>query len=495
MSLRLSIGATRLRLIQQVLTESALLGIAAAALGALFASWSAPLVVSMISPADRPVQLVLDGDWRAVGFGVALALTVTVLFGLAPALRASSVRPLGALKAREHPRAQRRLTSALLAAQMAFCVLLLFAAGLFVRTFDRLLNQPLGFTPENVLLLPLESRSTYAPEVWRQLAEHLRQTAGIQSAAAAGWAPLTGNRWRASVQVDGRPVPANSPYFVDVSPAYFETLGITMIRGRDFRAGDAAPRTNQQEPPRDGVGIVNEAFARAYFDGGNPLGRRVRVRQNKNVDSGMEIVGLVRDAAYDNVREPKRPTVYVPLEPRNNATLLVRTAGDPLPMAGALRHAVSSVQPGMQVRATEPLTGFVSGQMIRERLLAMLSAFFAAVALLLAAIGLYGVLNHRVLRQQREIGIRMALGARGSHVVKDVLVGTLFIVGAGSAIGLAAGLAVVRLLSALLFNVRPGDPASVGAPILVLAAAAAIAALPPAMRAVRIDPAQTLRSE
>jgi predicted permease len=378
---------------------------------------------------------------------------------------------------------------------MAFCVFLLFAAGLFVRTFERLVHQPLGFTHENVLLLPAESRRTHPPEVWTQLAEQLRATAGVQAVAVAGWAPLTGNRWRASVHVDGRPAERNSPYFLDVSPAYFATLRIPMIQGRDFRGGDPSPRTNEREPPRDGVGIVNEAFARAYFDGANPIGRRVRVRQNKKLDSAMEIIGLVRDAAYDNVREPMRPTVYVPLEQRGEATLLVRTASDPVALAGGLRQAVSRAQPDVRVRATEPLTNFVRAQMIRERLLATLSAFFAVVALLLAAIGLYGVLNHRVLRQQREIGIRMALGARASHVVKDVMARMVVVVCAGSVAGVAAGFVFVRLFEALLFKVRPSDPASVVAPIVVLAAAAALAALPAAIRAVRIDPAQMLRTE
>lgn len=495
MALRVSIGAARWRLIQLVLVESALLAIFASAAGIVFASWSAPFVVSMLAPIDRPVRLILDADWRALGFGVALALTVTVLFGLAPALRASSIDPIGALTGSEDPHAQRRLTNALIAAQMAFCVFLLFAAGLFVATFERLLNQPLGFSPHNLLLLQTESRANHPPEIWAQVADHLRQTPGVESVALAGWAPLTGNRWRASVRVAGRAVEANAPYFLDVSSAYFHTMRIEMIQGRDFRAGDAPPRMNERHQPLSGVGIVNEAFARVYFDSQNPVGKRVSVRQNKDAEAPMEIVGLVRDAAYYSVREPMHPTVYVPVEPRNSGALLVRTASAPLALAVALRREVSRARPDLRVRAVEPQSAFVRQQMIRERLLATLSGFFALVALLLAGIGLYGVLNYAVIRQRREISIRMALGAGAAHVVRQVTIRMLGIVCVGSLIGLAGGLAFGRVVQALLFQVRPTDPITLMAPILALAAAAALAALPPAIRAVRIDPAQALRSE
>jgi predicted permease len=494
-ALRVSIGATRGRLVQLLLVESTLLATLASVLGALFASWSIPLVVPMLAPTSRPVRLILDPDWRVLAFAAGLTLAVAVTFGLVPALRASAVKPIGVLKGHADPHSRRRLTHALTGAQVAFCVFCLFAATIFIATFGRLVGRPLGFAHERVLLLPVESRSKQPPHVWRQVADHLRQTSGVESVTLAGWAPLSGNRWRASVHVDDRGAEGNSPYFVDVSRGYFDTMRIPLIEGRDFRAGDLAPRTNEEEPARDGVGIVNEAFARAYFDGRSPLGRRVRVRQNKKLDSPMEIVGVVRDAAYHDVRETLRPTVYVPLGTRDGATVLVRTQGQPMGFAAGLRREVSKATPDVRARAAEPLSGLVAQQMIRERLLATLSGFFASVALLLAAIGLYGVLNYSVTQQRREIGIRMALGAAASQVVKHVTLVTLAIVCAGTLAGLAGGLAFARVVESLLFQVSPTGPATLLWPLTALAVAGLLAALPPAIRAVRIDPAQTLRTD
>ena len=494
MALRASLGAARWRLIQLLLVESVLLGTFACAAGALFASWSAPVVVSMLTAAQRPVRLILDADLRTLWSGVLLALAVTALFGVAPALRASSTRPLGALKTREDSFAHRRLTNGLIAAQMAFCVFLLLTAGLFVSTFERLIHRPLGFSHQNVIVLHVESRAPQAPAVWAQVVDHIRQTTGVDAAAFAGWAPLTGNRWRATVRVTGRDAELNPPYFLDVAAGYFHAMRIDIAHGRDFRAGDAQPRIDGQQPVA-GVGIVNEAFARSYFGGRSPVGERVSVRQNNDSWAPMEIVGLVRDAAYHNVREPMHPTVYVPVEARNDGALIVRTATDPMAFAAALRGEVSRARPEFRVRAMESLSAIVREHMIRERLLAMLSAFFAIVAVLLTGIGLYGILNHAVAAQQREIGIRMALGARPAHVVKRVASPMFATVCAGALIGAMGGAAFGRLVQALLFEVRPTDPTPLLAAVAVLAAAAAIAAMPPTLRAVKTDPAQTLRSE
>jgi putative ABC transport system permease protein len=495
MALRIAIGAGRWRLIQLVLIESALLAVLASAAGAMLASWSAPLIVSMLAPIERPIRVILDVDWRVIGFGVILTLAVASLFGVAPALRASAVEPLGALKGASDPHAHSRLMTWSIAGQIAFCVFLLFAAGLFIGTFDRLLNQPLGFTHRNVILLQIESRARQPAGVWTAVTDHLRQVPGVEAAAFAGWAPLSGNRWRAAVRVDGGRFEGSSPYFLEVAPAYFDTLRIDIVRGRDFRAGDPQSRLGPQQQPLAGLGIGNEAFARRYFNGADPVGKHVNVRQDKDVETPMEIIGLVRDAAYFSVREPMQPTVYVPAEVRNNGAILVRTSGDPTALAATLRREVSRVRSDLRVRAAEPLSAFVRQQMIRERLLATLSSFFGFVALLLAGIGLYGVLNYAVVRQWREIGIRLALGARASHLVKRVTVRMLIVVGAGAFVGLGAGVAVGPVVQALLFHVTPTDPLSLIAPILALAIVSAVAALPPAIRAVRIDPVTTLRTE
>ena len=495
MALRVSIGAGRSRLVRLMLVESALLAFIASVVGVLFALWSAPFVVSMLALPERPLRLVLDVDWRLIGFGFALAMAVTVLFGIVPALRASAVEPLSALKGGQDPPAPRRLANALVAVQVAFCVFLLFAAGLFVTTLGRLVNQPLGFAPENLFLVLTESRASHPAGIWSQVADHLRRTPGVVDAAVAGWAPLTSSRWRLSVQVPGRPAPPDSPHFLSVSPGFFATMRIGMIDGRDFRLDDAPPRLGEQKEPIAGVGIVNEAFARAYFDGQSPIGRQVHVRQTGDVRAPMEIVGVVRDAVYFSVRERMSPAVYVPFDRKNNATLLVRVSEEGPALAAALRREVSRARPDMRVRAVEPQTAFVRQQMIRERLLATLSSFFAIVALLLAAIGLYGVLNYAVIRRRREIGIHMALGARPAHIVGRVT-GVMFaIVCVGAAIGLAGGVAFGRAVQAMLFRVGTTDPAALAPPLVTLFAAAALAALVPVTRAVRTDPARTLRTE
>jgi predicted permease len=496
MALRVSIGAGKGRLIQLVLVESALLAVLASAVGALFSWWSAPFVVSMLAPPEDPVRLVLDADWRALGFGVALTVLVTLGFGLAPALRASSVKPVSALKGGEDPLSRRGLMNWLIAAQMALSVLVLFTAGLFVTTFQRLSNHPLGFSHQRVLAVGVGTGGKkQSPDVWMQVAGSLRQTPGVDSVAVAGWAFLSGNNWTSSVRVPNRAAEPRSAYFLDVSPGFFETMRIGLVDGRDFRPGDLPPRLKENDQPQAGVGIVNEAFARTYFDGQNPVGRSAEVRQGKEAVAQMQIVGYVRDAAYSRVREPIRPTVYVPIREREAGTFLVRTIGDPRALAPLLRRAVPQARSEFRVRNIDFQSALVRRQMVRERLLATLSFFFAIVALVLAAIGLYGVLNYSVIRQRREIGIRMALGARSAHVVRRVTTGMLTMVSLGAAAGVAGGLASARVVETLLFEVKATDLGIVVVPLLTLLSAAVLAALPPAIRAVRTDPARTLRSE
>ena len=493
MALRLSIGATRGRLIQMVLVESVLLATAASAAGALFAALAAPFIVSMLAPPDRPLRLILDVDWRGVAAGSAITLTVAMLFGLPPALRASGVRPLGVLKGSGER--TRRSGQLLIAVQTAFCVFLLFSAGLFVSTFDRLAHAPLGFTPHNLVLLQTQARTDRPPAVWAQLADQLRQVTGVEAVSVAGWAPLSGNRWRSRVRAGNRPPPPTSPYFVQVGPRYFETMRIEQRGGRDFRADDAPPALDPVRGIMAGVGIVNESFARAYFDGRDPVGQVVQVRQGRDAEAPMTIVGVVRDVVYDNVREPMRPTVYVPLEDRDGAALLIRTAGDARTAVPQLRREVSRAAADINVRRVEHLSVLVLQQMIRERLLAALSGFFAVVALALSAVGLYGTLNYGVIRQRKEIGIRMALGARAAQVVARITRRTLALVAAGALTGLAGGVVFARSLEAILFEVKPTDPASLVRPLLLIASAAVLAAAVPALRATRIDPARTLRMD
>jgi predicted permease len=447
----------------------------------------------MLHVPEDPVRLPLETGWRDVGFGIALAIVVTLLFGLAPALRASGIHPMNALKGGDNPHGRRRSMKALLAAQMAFCVMVQFVAGLFVTTFDRLSHRSLGFSYARVAVLDVLDPARARPlQDWMEVADTIRQTPGVEAVSFAGWPLLSQNRWTATVLTAGRAPQVRPPNLLDVSPGFFDTMGITRLAGRDFRPGDPQARLNQNQPVA-GVGIVNEAFARVYFDGRNPVGRTVEVRQGKDVSAPMEIIGYVRDAAYATVREPMTPTIYVPMMQRRNNTLLVRTAGDPLALVPTLRAAISKTP--TRVKTIQSQSQFVTWQLLRERLLATLSLFFAIVALILAGFGLFGVLNYSVTQQRREIGIRMALGAGSAHVVRRITLSTGAVVAAGCVAGLAGGVIGARLVESLLFEVKITDADMVAAPVIALLIAAVAATLAPAIRAVQIDPARTLRSE
>ena len=495
MALRVSIGADRWRLIRLVLVESAMLVVSATIAGLLFASWAAPLVVSMLSPKEDPVRLVLDTGWRVLAFLLLVATSVTCLFGLAPAIRASAFTPSTALKGEADARGHRRLMKTLVGAQMAFCVFVLFVAVLFGATLTHLSRQPLGFSHDRVLLVDATWPGKPQPAAtWMQIVDRLRESPGIESAAFSGWTFLSENRWTGTVFVPGQPLDARPAYFLDVSPGFFETVRIPLNQGRDFQVGDTAPTLKEHDEPVPGVAIVNAAFARVYFEGQNPVGRTVMIRPRSLIQIPMEIVGLVADTVYANVRDPMRPIVFIPAEGHGNGTFSIRTAEDPLAVAAGIRRLVAGARAGTRVQVV-PMTSLVRRQMVRERLLATLTTFFAAVTLLLACVGLHGVLTYNVLQQRREIGVRMALGAQAMQVATRVTREMAIIVGCGALIGLAGGFGFGRVIERLLFEVRAVDPFPLLMPLVTLALAAVLAAVPPVMRAVRIDPAKILRAE
>jgi predicted permease len=493
MALRVAIGAGRWRLVQLVLVESAWIALLAAAAGALFAAWSAPFVVGRIDRPESPARLLLPADWRVLGFGLVLTLGVTLLFGLAPAWRASAVKPAGTLKGGEDPHSRRRLMHALIGVQAAFCVLVLFVSALFVSTFDRLSNQPTGFAAERILLLDTVAQRDQPPAYWSMVAEHLRATPGVEQVAWAGFPLLGGTVSIRPISIGGAaPGSTDSAYFLNVSPGWIDIMRIPLLAGRDFRAGDGYP----------GVAIVNQAFVKHFLHGENPLG--------KSFASGgavplARIVGVVGDARYRDLRGPVFPTAYIPfhsagakgdLEPRRAGTFVVRTSGpNPLVLASTLRLEVPRARPEFRVTNVATQVGINSWHTIRERLLAMLALFFGGVALLLAGIGLYGVLDYCVLQRRREIGIRMAVGAQTGDIVRRVTADAFSMVMVGALAGLALALASVRYIESLLYQVKATDLGILAAPSLAIFAAALLAALPAVIRAVRIDPVQTLRSE
>jgi len=481
MALRVSIGAGRGRLVQLVLVESAWLGMASAALGAWLAWWSAPFVMGRINPPDHPVRLALPADWRVLAFGIALTLAVTLLFGLAPALRASKVNPASTLRGgASSPHTRRRLMHALIAVQVAFCFVVLFVAGLFAATFDHLLHRPMGFSADRVLTLEAVAQRDQPAVLWEQAADRLRDTPGVEAAALAAWPLLSGNSWNGFVSVNGAPPGPIDAEFMKVSPGWLDTMKLPLLSGRDFRPDDALP----------GSAIVNETFVRQFLNGLRPIGVQIA----KGTQS-FRVVGVVRDAPYRDVHEDIRPVVFVPFhsaQPTRGVTFVVRTASaNPLAMASTLRREVTRARVS-NVRAQLEL---VQAQTVRERLVSMLALFFAAVALVLAGVGLYGVLDYSVLQRRREIGIRMAIGAQAGDIARRVTADVFLMVLAGAVAGLALGMLAVRYIATLLYQVRPTDPAMLAAPALIVMASALIAALPAVIHAVRIDPVAMLRAD
>jgi predicted permease len=495
MALRVSIGAGRRRLLQLLLVEGAWLGLLAAAAGALFAWGSVPLVIGMLNPLGDPVRLSLPADWRVLGFGIALTLGVTLLFGLAPALRTSAVNPASALKGGDDPHSRRRLMHALVAVQAAFCFLVLYAAGLLVTTFERLSQQPTGFSAERLLTLDTVAESPQPPVYWEQVVADLRTVPGVETAALASHALLSGYSSNDAISIDGGPPSQDMAYFLNVSPGWVEAMKIPFLDGRDFRPGDIYP----------GAAIVSETFARRFFQGRNPVGKWFEEATDEGPRFRMQVVGWVRDARYMEIRGPLLPVAYLPfrkldskgaLRAMRRGTFIVRTASaNPTGLAAVLRREVARARPEFRVTNVETQTQIDQVHTLRERLLAVLSLFFAGVALLLAGVGLYGVLDYSVLQRRREIGIRIAIGARSAAIARLVTVPAFSMVAAGALAGLALGMASVRYIEPLFYQVKSTDAGVLGIAALAILVTALVTALPAVIRAVRVDPAGMLRSE
>jgi putative ABC transport system permease protein len=495
MALRVSIGAGPWRLVQLVIVESAWIAILASAIGALVAWWSAPVVVRMIDLPDSPAQLFLPADWRVLGFALLLALAVTILFGLMPAFRASAIQPVNALKGGEDPHSRNRLMHAMIAAQVAFCFVVHFVAGLFISSFDRLTSQATGFSSDRVVNLETLAQTPQSPVYWDQVADRLRTLPGVEKVSLSGWPMMSGESRVGLISVNGgRPSEIFSDFLL-VSPGWMDVLRIPLLAGRDFRPEDANPS----------VAIVNQSFAKQYFDGNNPVGKWFEKVDGNGARTRLQIVGLVGDARSRDLHLPARPTVHIPfrsidttaaLRPSARGTFVVRTSAEnPLALASVLRRAVFEARPGFHVSNIRTQNEINRQYTIRERLLAVLALFFAVVALLLAAVGLYGVLDYSVWQRRREIGIRMAIGAPASDIARRVTVDVLMMVLAGAATGVVLGEAATRYIEALFFDVKPTDLHLLVLPLGTILCAAMLSALPAMIRAVRIDPVALLRSE
>ncbi len=493
MALRLSIGAGRRRLVQQLLIESALLAGAACLLGAAFAGFAAPSIVRWLAPADAPAYLDLRFNGRVIAFMVLLGAAATTLFGLAPVVRASAASPIDALKtATGRQGARPRLVQRLVSAQVAFSVMVVFLAGLLLLTFERLAAVDTGFVADDLVLAEVETVNRVDPQTGKRgildLLERVRAVPGVVSASVSAWSLLQGREWFGAIRLPGRGQDGRDVYFLEVSPGFMQTMGIALHAGRDFSAHDA-------ETVEPDTAIVNEAFARAFFRGRGVLGQRFERAGAQNAFVSQEIVGLAQDAKYTDLRADAPPTVYLPLRGRREAVLQLRTGLRPEAVAPFVRAEAARSTPALVVTEFTLQSTLVDNAMLKERLLARLSGFFALVSLALAAIGLYGVMSYSVVQRTREIGIRLALGARQRIVVSQVLRGIAAHTLIGIAGGMVGGLYLARFMRTLLYEVEPMDPVSLLLPILGLLIVGTLAGVVPARRAACVDPIAALRDE
>jgi putative ABC transport system permease protein len=504
-SVRLALGASRWRLVRLLLTESLLLSAVGAALGLLVAQWGSRLLVRQLSTQTNTVFLDLTLDWRVLLFTSAVTILTALLFGTVPAFRAAGVAPMDALK--EHGRgtsseSRVSLASGLVVAQVALSVVLVVAAGLFMRTFSSLANLHLGFDRDRVLLVNINAQRTEIPPADRLTTyDRIRQSVltvpGVASAAVSFVTPVSGNTWNNRIDVSGGvPLPERqrSSNFNAVTPGWFATFGTPVVAGRDINDGD-----RKGAPP---VVLVNQAFGRKFLNGASPLGHTVTIGSGGPfVQPPREVVGVVADAVYRSLREPVPATMYVPLaqfdDSRSPApasmSVSVRTAtGSPALLARSVSAAIVIVNRDLAL-TFRPLADQVNASLTQERLVAMLSGFFGALALLLAGLGLYGVTSYAVSRRRTEIGIRMALGAAPAGVVRLVLSRVTLLVGIGVVLGAGVSVWASQFVATLLYGLEPRDPVTLAGSAAVLATVGALAGWLPAHRASRIDPAEVLR--
>jgi len=489
MALRLSIGAGRGRLIQQVLIESGLVATAACLLGMIFAWIAAPAVVGMLASTGDPLQLDLSLNGPMLAFAAVLTLFATALFGVVPAFRASSLTPMAALKTGGRFSVRTGMMRPFVVVQLAFGLVVLFVGSLLVLSFGRLAGVHPGFTASNVMLLDVEATQRVDPGREREalfgVIDRLRALPNAKAVSAAEFNAL-GRAWTVFVRIPGNPNDAFEATMSPVTDGYFDTMKIPVLSGRAF--------TRQDMDANSSAIIVNEAFARRYFGQEIAVGRTLEGRFNGNNDNSGQynVVGIVADTRYD-LRRSAAPILYAPL--RTNGTIHVRVEGDPSGGTAQFRDAIRSADPLFRVTSVRSQSAVVDRTLIRERLLADLSGFFALVGLALVVVGFYGVLSYSVIHRTREIGIRVALGARPASVMRTVLMDFGRVVLFGAASGLAGGFYLSRFVETLLFEVRPQDFLSLALPLVTLLLAVSLAAILPAIRAARVDPVIALRSE
>jgi predicted permease len=517
-AVRLALGAGRARLIRQLLTESVLLALMGGTLGLLLAYWGGAFLVAFMGGRQGSLALNVSPDPGVLGFTFAASVLTGMLFGMAPALRATRVDLTPALKgitgAVQVGRSRLTLGKALVVSQVVLSVLLLVGAGLLVRTLEKLRGVHEGFDQDNLLLFSLDSVNHYTPrqtqELYQRLLERLRTLPGTRSVSYSQFSLMSGSIEKSKVTAEGYTSALNedlSCYRLEVGPRFFETMGIPVLLGRDFTDRDLVDvertitideKTGEQIPPPEGktihlLAVINEAMAHYFFGSRDPIGRHFGSPETTQLQ--FDIVGVVKDAKYSNLRDGPLRTFYLLESPRGFKPLEIRTFAKASTVAGTLSKVVREIDPTLLIRNVRTMQDAVDDTLIQERFTAQLSGFFSLFALSLACIGLYGVLAYGVTRRTTEIGIRLALGADRHKVLWMILREGLELVLLGVVLGIPLGLAAARLLSSMLFGLKPSDPVTLLAAALAMMAVATIASYVPGRKASQVDPIVALHYE
>jgi len=500
LAIRFTMGASRARIARQLLTETMILAVAGGSAGALLAFWGADLLLTL-SPKGLIDAHDLKVDFRVLAFLTVITILTGLLFGLLPALLATRTSPGDSLKEGERnfgvsARGKRARNFSVIG-EIGLALVLLTGSGLMVKSFIRLLNVSPGFDPNNLLTLKVDLPSTrYSkdPDViafFADLLQRIKALPGVESASASSSLPFTGIGSGTSFTIEGRPASLGNELNTEVrviEPNYFRTMRIPLQQGRLFTPGEDARESH--------VVIVSEALAQKYFPNQNPLAKRITIdMKDQNIPS--EIVGDVGDVKHHGLDSTPRPTIYWP-HPElvyNSMTLVVRSKADPIPLTSSIRAIVQSVDPDLPISEVRTMEQWMSDNVAQARFNTLLLGIFSAVALLLALIGVYGVMSATITERTHEIGVRMALGATPRDIWRQTLAAGAIIILAGLSTGLAASLMLTKLLASLLYEVKPGDPTTFALVTTVLAAVALLACYVPARRAMRVDPMISLRYE
>lgn len=499
LSVRLALGAPRWRLARQHLVEALTLGCMGAAGAMLLAAWASRALLTQLPLPDGPISIDLAIDWRVLGFTAGVAFIAVVVFGTVPAVYATRVAPIEALRDGRRGAGGRQtglLSGGLVVAQVALSIVLLAGAGLFVRSMNLLVNVPLGFEPEGILVVSTNTaRSVLEPRdpipLQRQMLEAVAAVPGVMQAAGSVWVPVgTGGGGLLTDARGRRPESGQQVAFNFVTPGWFETYGTPIQTGRDFdtRDGPTAPR----------VALINEALRRSLLPDGQAVGNTIHAGPCGR--AGCTVVGVVADAVYgQSLRDAAPPTVYLPLAQSTGLTppnapfrVSLRAAGDLAGLMPTLAASLRAVDSGLTFTLRR-LEQDLNVSVAQERLLAMLAGFFGAIALLLSGVGLYGVSAYAATRRRAEIGIRLALGGQPRAVLRGMLKRIALFVLTGSVLGLLVAVWLSRFVAPLLYGLQPHDPVTLLASVSTLGLVAAVAGWIPAWRATRIDPAQVLR--